>query len=449
MNHLVYRSALVGLAITTVSLGGVFSGVPVEAQTKGQTKAAPPPPKARSAGEGQERLIPDKEWTRENATQFDQVRKGAAPANSALLNHAAQWYAYRLTHTEYQEAKPPAKGGMHELVKEATDQILDLRDPKKPLTAAQRAYMEEFGKRLTACLHEVVKNPKIIARLNAAIILARLAETGQESAVDVLVEVLQDPKENDAVKLYALRGLKEVFARGRGESPFTDKAREARVINALLGYVAQKPALPKEARPEEVAAINYVRAEAVNALGQTLSPASSRMVGKTLHIERTTALTLLRVLRKDGIQPEPSLAEQVAAAVGICHLHSKDLDQYNADYAAYHVGRFLVDFASLYNSRAQQEKKEPWKIYAHHLRLALQAMKADLASPPANTATDYVTKLAQQADRLLEEIQTKNTGNPQPNELGAWLEQNPPKNKTVYKGMPDAVINDGEKTAGG
>src|SRR5207302_1350086 len=107
-----------------------------------------------------------------------------------------------------------------------------------------RAYMEEFGKRLTACLQEVVKNPKVIARLNAAVILARLAATGQENAVDVLVEILQEPNPKyEAVKLYALRGLKEVFASGRGESPFADKERETRAITTLLEYIERKPAL--------------------------------------------------------------------------------------------------------------------------------------------------------------------------------------------------------------
>src|SRR5205814_1109271 len=109
--------------------------------------------------------------------------------------------------------------------------ILDLRDPKKPLSAGQRTFMEEFGKRLTTCLGEVVKNPKVIARVNAAMILARLvAATGQDSAVDLLVEIIRDPKENDGVKLYAFRGLRDLFVSGRGESPFTDKEREGRVI---------------------------------------------------------------------------------------------------------------------------------------------------------------------------------------------------------------------------
>ena len=442
--------ALSSLAVATVSLG-IFSSPRSEAQSKARTPTSQPPATGQSAGEGQERLNPDKNWNNDaaEARQFEQIRKGAAQANNPeLLDHAAQWYAYRLTHTEYQEPKGSFQG-MHYLVKDALDQIVDLRNPKRPASGAQRTYMEEFGKRFTAHLREVAKNPKIIARLNAAIILARLATTGQGNAVDVLVEIIQDPKENDGVKLYALRGLRELFASGHGDSPFTDKAREARVINALLEYVVHRPALPREAPPEEVAAVDYVRAEAIAALGQTLYPAGVNVVKKVVHIERPTAWVLLHVVRKDGFQPEPSLAEQVAAAVGVCHLHSKELEQYNPDYVAYHVGRFLVDFAALYNNKAPDEKKQPWKIYAHHLSNALTIMKSELANPPASEHSAYVAKLAEQADRLLSPIQKGSTTNPQPNDLSAWLDQNPPKNKAVYKGMAEAVINEGEKTAGG
>lgn len=454
MKRFAYRFASLALAVALVSLVGPWSGLPVEAQTKGRDKSSPSATKARSAGEGPERLNFDKDWSKDPAEQkqFQEIRKGASSANrSELLEHAAQWYAYRLTHTEHQDSRPSTKG-MHDLVKEALEQIVDLRDPKKPPKPAERAYMEEFGKRFTACLREVVKNPKVIARVNAAIILAQLAKAGQENAVDVLVEILQDPKENDAVKLYALRGLKEAFTSVSDESPFTDKEREGRAIAALLDYLNRKPTLSQDAPPEEVAAVNYVRVEAVAALGQTRYPAVSKVVAKVPQLERLTALALLRVLRKDGIQPEPSVAEQVAAALGVCQLHSKDLDQYNPDYAAYHVGRFIVEFVSLYNSKGQQEKeerKEPWKIYAHHLMHGLAILEADLATPPAYVQTAYVAELAKQANRLLNPIKDGTKAKPEPNELSAWLDQHPPKNKTVYKGVPDAVINEGEKTAGG
>ena len=438
------------MTLVTVLLAGVFSDLPVNAQTKSRITNTQSSPKGLSAGEGQERLLLDKDWNKENTElkQFQELRRGGSPANAGeVLDHAAQWYAYRLTHTEYQEPKPSSPG-MHDLVRQAVDQIIDLRDPRKPATRAQQEYMKEFGKRFAARLHEVVKNPKIIARVNAALLLARLAKAGQEDILDILAEVVQDPKESDAVKLYALRGLKDFFALGRGESPFSNKEREARVIAALLDYVMHRPPLSKEAPPEELAAVNYVRVEAIQALGQTLYPAGAKILAKVTQIERPTALVLLRVLRKDGIQPEPSLGEQVAAAAALCQLHSKELDQYNPDYVAYHLGRFLVEFVSQYNGRGE-EKKEPWKIYAHHLSHGLEVMGADLAYPPASPHSAYLAEVTKQANRLLEPIQKNSTEKPPPNDLSTWLDQNPPKSKAVYKGLPEAVVNEGEKTAGG
>jgi hypothetical protein len=451
MKRLVYRLAAVGLTLVLVLLAGVFSNLPVNAQTKNRISNTQSSPKGLSAGEGQERLLLDKDWTKDNTElrQFQELRKSGAVANAGeVLDHAAQWYAYRLTHTEYQEPKPSSPG-MRILVQQAVDQIIDLREPRKPATRAQQEYMKEFGKRFAARLHEVVKNPKIIARVNAAILLARLAKAGQEDVVDILAEVIQDPKEGDAVKLYALRGLKDFFALGRGDSAFSNKEREARTIAALQDYVLHRPPL-KEALPEELAAVSYVRVEAIEALGQSLYPAGTKILAKTTQLERPTALVLLRVLRKNGIQPEPSLREQVAAAAALCQLHSKEVDQYNPDYVAYHLGRFLVEFVSQYNGRGEQEKKEPWKIYAHHLSNGLEVMNGDLATPPASPQSGYFAELTKRASRLLDPIQKGNKDNtPSPNDLSTWLDQNPPKSQSVYKGMPEAVVNEGDKTAGG
>ena len=56
--------------------------------------------------------------------QFQELRKGGSLAKKdEVLDHAAQWYAYRLSHTEHQDPKPSSKG-MHDLVREALDQII-------------------------------------------------------------------------------------------------------------------------------------------------------------------------------------------------------------------------------------------------------------------------------------------------------------------------------------
>src|SRR5260370_390868 len=74
------------------------------------------PPKA---GEGTERLVLEKNWgTKESADelkQFQAWRKGEQPltdASKTILEHGAQFYAYRLTHSEFHDSKPGPGGKM-------------------------------------------------------------------------------------------------------------------------------------------------------------------------------------------------------------------------------------------------------------------------------------------------------------------------------------------------
>src|SRR5258708_2568647 len=100
MRSFAFRFASLGLAIALISMGGLWSSGPVEAQTKGRDTSPPTAPRLRSAGEGQERLIPE-DWSKNAAEmkQFQEIRKGTLPpTRGEVLDHAAQWYAYRLTH---------------------------------------------------------------------------------------------------------------------------------------------------------------------------------------------------------------------------------------------------------------------------------------------------------------------------------------------------------------
>jgi len=403
---------------------------------------------------------------KDEAKQFELLRKGDEPITEdakKTLDDAAKWYAYRLTDPRNQD---PTSGGksMHDLVKQALAQLLDPRDQKKPLNANQRAFLEEFGKRLTARLEEVSKNRKEIARVNAAMILAELAAIEIEEAADVLVDIIQDPNENDGVRFFAFHGLKKLFsfARAEDQNPFKKKDREAQCIGALLAYLDRKPSLPQGATPAEIAAVNYVRAEAVAALGQTRLPASTRTVAKKTVIERPTALALLRVMRKDGVPIQPSIREQVNACVALCLLKSRRCDEYQPDYAAYQIGFFVAEFTNRYNSptkevdKATVEKKtkagdvkervvsrEPWKIDAARIYQALDELKEDTAR---NVEAKYIASLVSRAQPLLLEIVNGGMGI-DPRNLLTYLDQNPPKSATVYKDDATAKItSEPEKT---
>src|SRR5262249_5883153 len=212
-----------------------------------------------------------------------------------------------------------------------------------------------------------------------------------------------DPQENEGVKLHAFRGLKKFLQIGRAEdsTAFKNRDREARCIRVLLDYLGRQPEkLPENSR--ELAALNYVRREAIEALALTRYPAPSTTVKKQVTIERMTALGLLRVLRKDRITPEPSIAEQVEAFVGLCQLRSKLCDEYLPDYTAYHMGRFIVDFVIAYNKdKGKDVKTEPWKIHAARMSTALDEFKSDTERFAAKV---YIAKFVSQAQSSLEQV---------------------------------------------
>jgi hypothetical protein len=428
-----------------------FAGLPASLLSLGWVHAQTKP-----GSEGVGRLIPEKDFDKERDEYklFQALKKGEPPVNQvnkATIDHGAQWYAYRLTYIEYHQdsdAKAVVPKSMHELVDQALQQIVD---PKRALPA-QQAYRQEFGKALALRLKEVLKNPKPLVRVNAAIILTRLAETGEDEAGKVLTAVLNDSTQPDAVKLWAEHGLHKLFAVKRANDTPPARAKEpmpdedAASVVALMNYVGRKVDFPEGTPKEQIAAYHFVRAAGYQALGETRHPAVFKLENKKPKIEAPTALFLLQVMRKAGVTPEPTLTEQVEAAVGVCQLKAKILpDDYQADYVAYQVGQFIAEFADRYNQERQEnpsKPSEPWKVHAARLAAALTELQADVERTPA---APYLTKLVEIARPVLNDIRDGKTA-PNPANLNNWLGQNPPKSTTVYKGVETSVVKAPEKT---
>ena len=112
---------------------------------------------------------------------------------------------------------------------------------------------------------------ELLVTVNAARMLSEVARSGYEGCVDVAVEIITNPKENDAVRLYAFRALKNVFSAYNADDPsksvVTTPAKERAAIEALIAYISQKPSLRADVPADEVDAYRYVRREAVRALG--------------------------------------------------------------------------------------------------------------------------------------------------------------------------------------
>ena len=104
------------------------------------------------AGEGTQRLLPEKDWGKEGADElklFQSLRKGEQPiteAHKALLDRGAQWYAYRLTFSEFHDPGKTGAKSIHNICQEALDQIVDPRVGRPSPNLLQ--FKEEFDKRL-------------------------------------------------------------------------------------------------------------------------------------------------------------------------------------------------------------------------------------------------------------------------------------------------------------
>lgn len=347
-----------------------------------------------------------------------------------LLIKAARWYVNRLTWIEYQQkpADSTDRLTLNDLVQEAFRYLPDEKrlSGDAAVKARQKKYLQEFGAELVKTIKEVLKNPVMIARINAARILARLGEVGVEESADAMVGILEDTNQIDAVKFYALRGLRELFETvGK-----IDAERRARSIRALVSFVNRPP--PKDASPEEVEAFRYVRREAIRALALSRLP----VIVLNKKVVCRPAFELLRVVSKAGIQPEPSIGEQLEAALGLCQMQAKEFPEYQPDFTAAHVGYFVAEFGVEYGKDRNERAKaggagqstlaaEPWKIEAAQLRQALDVLKGEKPDK-------FMAELVKNSEDLLKLIEANEAV--QVANFRGWLGNNRPKNTTLFKG---------------
>jgi hypothetical protein len=406
---------------------------------------------AQQAGKGQERLIYDEKTYKDKSKDIRGMLQGDMSADKKLLDLAAQHFAYRLTMTDLQNKK----GMMPQLVKDAIGELdFNRKDDRKTNEA-----LPIFNKAMVAHLKEVLPNPRPIASVNAAMVLAYMGKLGIEEAMDPLAEALSDPEMNGATKFWAAQGLHDFFqlAFPAGEEQpivFKDKEREARCIMALLGALDIK--LPQSPPPsaEEMEGLRYLRREIIRALGVSRYPAVLEGKGA---IKGPTALALIRIIRNDSMNPTPRLDEQVEAAAGLAMLKMaptkdyKPQNEYQLDVAAYHLGRFVVDLASAHQNKGTEKKTaqdRPWKTFGAHLSVAMGAMKNEAAylrkkvdPKKYGKVAEYVTQIVDLSAPILKGIE--NDGTALPDKLATVLEQTPRDADPIYKGDANAVIKPG------
>src|SRR5439155_20644535 len=105
-----------------------------------------------------------------------------------------------------------------------------------------------------------------------------VGKMGYDGAAELYVKILEKDDMSDGVKLWALKGLHNLFAivpdliipdktvfqqNNRGQlSPLERKS-----IQALINYIERKVELTETMPPSEIDALRFIRREAVRALG--------------------------------------------------------------------------------------------------------------------------------------------------------------------------------------
>jgi hypothetical protein len=426
-----YRLIRIASCVALTTVAGLLSAAMVHGQGK--------PKDTEEVG-----VLQFKQLRGAEQARFSDIRAGREKLNErddrAILEEAAKYYVNRLTHPLYRKGSTETGSGsrMNDIVKDAIRQV-PAYDPKKPLEPNQKEFVQVFDKYLVAQVDKVLATPWPITHINAAMILDHIAKTGYEEVADTLIKVIEDPKENDGTRVYALRGLKDLFALQHMQPPvpIKDKKREARCISVLIKFLNRTAELGDDPSDPEIDGFRWVRREAVMALAMTRHPWMLDPERKPM-VESPTAWELLRVCCKNDLNPEPSVKEQIEAAIGVCQLKARDTPGYQIDYAAHYLGWFLRDFTLQYLAK-DPRNAVAWKYQAARLQQALLTLKEDAKTVAREdrAAADYVNSIVAKFEPVLQGVEKQES--PDTSDLKTWLQkpQNAPPGKSLFKNQPD------------
>jgi len=392
----------------------------------------------------------DLKYESSKKSEFDNLVHGKEKATAkdvAVLDLGAKYYAYRLQWNAYRD--DPI-----ELTKRITELKNDVITPLMSSSKTSPETLKYLGPQLYLRYKEVLDLDFVNFRtsvLHAALCLPELARLKQDDIGKLLTEVAADKDRHDAVKLHAFKGMREYFPL----QPITDdddltvasikarKARDTARVEALTNFIEMKRPTPSD--KGELDAIRFVRREAIQTLAQAQAPAVAALKKKG-EVEGGVAPTLMRVLIKDGIEPEPSLQEKIEAALGLCHLKVGSVQAYEPEMGVYLVGRLLDEFVRTYSGEWGNLKKQvprvAWKIQSERLRLGLEEMEKNCKETKAAAAAARIRGAA--VGQYLNKIKDHG-GVEGPGALRGVADKDRPKTNTLFKGFKNAAeIDPGE-----
>ncbi len=442
---------LLGVVLSVQGLSALAQSALAQDTKPGKPASPKDPPKAgESPFSDEPLLLRDAERpTAEDWQLLSRLWSGnanaMAPPAQQMLPKMAKYLAYRLTWTEIQEGRDAvsisqAVSGTTSPNRDGILKALPIIPSQAPADEVAKqqfqqkiVYLQEYVKALLPPLREVLKN-RLIARVNAAMVLARLVEFGQEDAAEELVKVIENPIEHDAVRHWAFQGLRRLYA-----LPKADARRAERCALLLCRQLDERCKTPAERlallSPPEVDGLRYVRRELVRGLGAVGRPlvvdfVPQKGVAKPAQREGPAAELLVRVMNNDKVSPEASWPERVEAAVALCQLKHKTSPSYQPEFVVSELGRFVAEMAA---EASNNKDAQRWKYFAAELRRAVEELSKDLAAHPS--AATYLKQMGLMGIRVLDYVYTLQ-GVPENAQLNQWLNQNKPKAASVYAALP-------------
>jgi hypothetical protein len=313
------------------------------------------------------------------------------------------------------------------------------KDMENILNAKDRQTMQPFSDvfrdkiRIHALEVLEFEQAKPIHKVYNARVLAKIAELGQRELADTLVKVLKNPKQNDGVRYYILRGMGTLLAQVQpsdNKPMLTDE--QAKCATALVEFLEERKGPDKNAAPEEIDGFRLLRREAVRALAQVHFPSVNDKV--------RPALVLAKFAGNDeSIQPPPRIDERVEAALGLTRMQSMQDPRYQPDYAAGQIAKCLGAFATMSAKdianvdKSKEKQIRPWRVDAALLKGAMETLKTN------NPKNAFVGQVADRGASLLDKIIR---GTKIDDDQMAWWSspQSAPPSKELFQGKADTVV---------
>ncbi|MFO0865623.1 MAG: hypothetical protein U0744_13390 [Gemmataceae bacterium] len=385
---------------------------------------------------------------------------GAFEPKKDVLDLAAQYYVYRVTWPNATSDSATMAGVLVEF-KALVDQITNKETAKK-----NQKFVNMFAPVLVARFRHVTdlpfqENQKAV--LNGIQMLPQLGRINHDDIGKYFSELVDDPAKHDAIKLYALKGLREsmpirvlVDEDWIANNLRARRDLDAKKIETLERFITRQA--PTGMTDEETRAFAYIRKEAVAALANAGAPAVSAIIKREGDVKGAVAPTLLRVLipalRADQnapmndmrLKPLPTIGEKVEAAIGVLNMHPehRKFEMYQPQLSAYAFGRFVKELGEAYNEdlpnlRINVKDKDrrppvlPWKLTAKRLEEAwVGAANTKPGLPaefkkieaPVKDILKQMYEFGNVADRMLE--------------LGQMLKAPDQKQRTLFPGTKGA-----------